>query len=93
MLSLETRVLWLHQAVRWGLIELETMPLDDKLADLGMKTLRVQRRGKMRIALNMADAGSAYAERRLDPIRSNIKQKQVVGNLVRLPLHLVWSLS
>ena len=47
--SLEARVLWPQQAFRRGFVELETVPSDDNLADLGAKTLRVERLENLRI--------------------------------------------
>ena len=69
--SLETRVWWLQQAVRQGLIQLVMVSSDVTLADLGTKTLRVDRLEKLRngcgIALNMAGVlESEDAVRRLD---------------------------
>ena len=46
--SLESRVLWLQQAVRRGLIELGTVPSEDNLADLVTKALRVDSLEKLR---------------------------------------------
>ena len=66
MRSLETRVQWYQQAVRRGLVELETFSSDDwldeletvsygdNLADLGTKTLRVDRLKRMRIGCGIA---------------------------------------
>ena len=71
--TMETRVMWLQQAVRWRVIELETVPSVDVLADLGAKTLRVDRSGEAAkwcgAALNKADVlESELAVRKLDRI-------------------------
>ena len=71
--SLETGVLLLQQAVRRGLIELNTMPSDDNLAGLGTKILRVDSLEKLPvgcgIAFKQADVvESEYGVRRLDKV-------------------------
>ena len=73
MRSLEARVLWPQQAVRKGLVELETVQSDDNLTDLGVKTLRVERLEKLRIgcgiAVIMADVvESQLAEGKIDRV-------------------------